>query len=175
MTIATSAALGTVLSVVGAGTIKGVTVDDIGVGPMPGPNGAPGAIVGGASLWMVNHDDPVKTAATWDFISFLVSAQSQSTWAAATGYVPVRSTALELDPIKSTYANDPRFKVAYDQLQEVADTPASVGAILGPQREIRNLTAIAIAKIFGGEDVAAALKEAADQANTLLSTYNSSN
>jgi len=175
MTIATSAALGTVLSVVGAGTIEGVTVDDIGVGPMPGPNGAPGAIVGGASLWMVNHDDPVKTAATWDFISFLVSAQSQSTWAAATGYVPVRASALELDPIKTTYANDPRFKVAYDQLQEVADTSASVGAILGPQREIRNLTAIAIAKIFGGEDVAAALKEAADQANTLLDTYNSSN
>ena len=175
MTIATSAALGTVLSVVAAGTIAGVGVDDIGVGPMPGPNGAPGAIVGGASLWIVDNGDAVKTAATWDYIKFLVSAQSQSSWASATGYVPVRSAALELDPVKSTYASDARFRVAYDQLGEAADTPAAVGAILGPQREIRNITALAIATILQGGDVADTLTSSASQANALIADYNASN
>ena len=37
-------------------------------------------------------------------------------WAAATGYVPVRQDALDLEPLLSTYATDPRFQVAYDQL-----------------------------------------------------------
>lgn len=173
MSLATSAALGTILSTVQGGLIPGITVDDIGVGPMPAPGDAdaPGAIVGGASLWIVNQDDPVRTAAAWDYISFLVEAQSQSTWAATTGYIPVRSSALELDPIAARYVEDPRFKVAYDQLLESADDPSSVGAVLGPQREIRTLTARAIAAVLQGADVVEALTEAATQANSLLADY----
>jgi len=177
MTISTSAALGTVLTTVAGGLIPGITTDDIGVGPMPAPGDAdaPGAIVGGASLWIVNHDDPAKAAAVWDFISFLITAESQSTWAAATGYVPVRSSALEVGAITEKYKTDPRFKVAYDQLSQVADTPASLGAILGPQREIRTLSARAIATVLQGGDVAAALTDAATQANALLSAYVAAN
>lgn len=177
MTIATSAALGTVLSTVEGGLIPGVTTADIGVGPMPAPGSAdaPGAIVGGASLWIVNHDDPVQAAAAWDFISFLVSAQSQSTWAAKTGYVPIRSAALELDPIASTYANDPRFKMAYDQLLQAIESSAAIGAVLGPQREIRTLTARAIATVLQGGDVTETLQSAAQQANALLADYIASN
>lgn len=173
MTIATSAALGTVLSTVEGGLIPGITAADIGVGPMPSPGSkvSPGAIVGGASLWIVDQKDPLRAAAAWDFISFLSSAQSQSTWAAATGYIPVRSLALELDPIASTYANDPRFKVAYDQLLEVTESAATIGAVLGPQREIRTLTARAIATVLQGGDVVATLTTAANQANALLADY----
>jgi sn-glycerol 3-phosphate transport system substrate-binding protein len=123
----------------------------------------------------VDNGDAVKTAASWDFIKFLVSAQTQSTWASATGYVPVRSTALDLDPVKTTYSEDPRFRVAYDQLGEAADTPASVGAILGPQREIRNITAQAIATILQGGPVEGTLKAAANAANSLLADYLASN
>lgn len=173
MTIATSAALGTVLSTVEGGLIPGITAADIGVGPMPAPGSvdAPGAIVGGASLWIVNQDDPVRAAAAWDFISYLISPQSQSTWAAATGYIPIRSSALDLEPIASTYTNDPRFKVAYDQLLEAAESAAAIGAVLGPQREIRTLTARAIATVLQGGDVATTLTEAAKQANALLADY----
>jgi sn-glycerol 3-phosphate transport system substrate-binding protein len=177
MTIATSAALGTVLTTVEGGLIPGITTDDIGVGPMPAPGDAdaPGAIVGGASLWIVNHDDPAKAAAVWDFISFLITAESQSTWAATTGYVPVRSSALEVGAIAEKYKTDPRFKVAYDQLLQAADSPASLGAILGPQREIRTLSARAIATVLQGGDVTAALADAASQANALLSAYITAN
>jgi sn-glycerol 3-phosphate transport system substrate-binding protein len=177
MTIATSAALGTVLTTVQGGLIPGITTDDIGVGPMPAPGDAdaPGAIVGGASLWIVNHDDPAKAAAVWDFISFLITAESQSMWAAATGYVPVRSSALEVGAIAEKYKTDPRFKVAYDQLLQAADSPASLGAILGPQREIRTLSARAIATVLQGGDVTTALTDAANQANALLSAYITAN
>ena len=116
MTIATSAALGTVLSVLDGGLIPGITSADLGVGPMPGPGETRSAIVGGGSLYIVAEKGDAQTAAAWDYIQFLVSAQTQSTWAAATGYVPMREDALALDPLATTYTQDPRFRVAYDQL-----------------------------------------------------------
>ena len=53
MTIGTSAALGTVLAALSGGLIPGLTVDDIGVGPMPGPGATPTALVGGNALFIV--------------------------------------------------------------------------------------------------------------------------
>jgi sn-glycerol 3-phosphate transport system substrate-binding protein len=171
MTIGTSAALGTVLSVVDAGLIAGITRDDIGIGPMPGPSGTPTALVGGASLWIVDEKGDEKAAAVWDFVQYLVSAQSQSTFAVDTGYVPVRADALELDPARTEYSSDPRFRVAYDQLIGSPADPALQGPILGPQREVRSVTARAVADILNGGDVATALAAAAEQSNLLIADY----
>ena len=175
MGIATSAGLGTVLEVVEGGLIEGITVDDIGVGPMPGPSDAPSAIIGGASLYVVAGKGDVTTAAAWDFVQYLVSAETQSTWASLTGYVPVREDAIELEPLASTYVDDPRFRVAYDQLLANADDFSSVGPVLGPLRQVREVTAQMMADIFGGADVATALDAAATQANLLIIDYTSRN
>jgi sn-glycerol 3-phosphate transport system substrate-binding protein len=171
MTIASSAALGTVISVLDGGLIPGITSADLGVGPMPGPGDTRSAIVGGASLYIVAERADARTAAAWDYISYLVSAPSQATWAAATGYVPVRNDALALEPLATTYANDPRFKVAYDQLIAGEEGTASVGPVLGPLREVRSVTAGAVAAIFGGADVQTSLSSAAAQANALIADY----
>jgi sn-glycerol 3-phosphate transport system substrate-binding protein len=175
MTIGTSAALGGVIDAIGGGLAPGLTTDDVGIGPMPGPSSTPAVQVGGASLWITADKDPLETSAAWDYITFLVSAQSQSEWAATTGYVPVRADALELDPVATTYADDPRFKVAYDQLIASVEGSASLAPVLGPQREVRVATANATAAIFGGADVTTALGAAADQANALIASYNQRN
>jgi sn-glycerol 3-phosphate transport system substrate-binding protein len=174
MTIGTSAAMGLVFSALGGGLIPGFTPDDVGVGPMPGPSAEPGAQVGGGALWIVDQGDE-QTAASWDFIQFLVSAESQSTWAAATGYVPVRADAVELEPLRSTYADDPRFRVPYDQLLTTGEGEASLSPVLGPQREVRVATANAVAAILGGADVATSLADAATQSNALIASYNQRN
>lgn len=174
MTIGTSAALGTVLNVVNQGLIPGITADDIGIGPMPGP-GAPGALVGGASLWVVAGGNDAKAAAAWDYVQYLVTAESQSSWAAATGYVPIRQDATEIEPLKSTYTTDPRFAVSYEQLTGSADTPASNGPILGPLREIRVVVSRAVAEIMNGADVQAALAGSAAQADALIADYTARN
>lgn len=172
MTIATSASLGQVLTTLDGGQFPQLGPDDVGVGPMPGPDGLPGALIGGASLWPVDTGDDVRTAATWDFITYLVGAQQQSQWAAATGYVPVRTDALELEPYKTTVADDPRYSVAYEQLLATPDAPTSAGPMMGPLREVRSVLATAIAAIFDGADVTATLNAAADQANGLITDYN---
>lgn len=175
MTIHTSAALGGSLALLNAGTFPNFKAEDLGIGPMPGPDGKPGALIGGASLWPVDSGDDVKTAATWDFITFLVSAETQSEWANATGYIPVRTDALDVEPYKTTVANDPRFSVAYDQLKASPDALTSAGPVVGPLREIRAVLAQGIAKIFGGADVASTLADAAKQADSLISNYNQLN
>jgi sn-glycerol 3-phosphate transport system substrate-binding protein len=171
MTIGTSAALGTVLTAIKGGIAPQIGVDDIGVGPMPGPGGSASVLVGGAALWIAADKGDQQIAATWDFIKFLISAQSQSTWAATTGYVPLRKDALALAPLSTTYQSDPRFQVAFDDLLQTPDEPTAVGPLLGPQREIRVLTARALATVFKGGDVAKALHDAATQADQLLAQY----
>lgn len=175
MTINTSASLGPVLQVLGSGQFPNINADDVGVGPMPGPDGKPGALIGGAALWVVDSGDDVRTAAAWDYLTYLVGAQQQSEWAVATGYVPVRTDALELDPYKATVAADPRFGVAYQQLLDTPDVPTSKGPVLGPLREVRTVLANAVAAILGGADVTTTLTQAADQSNGLIADYNTRN
>ncbi|MEO5900672.1 MAG: ABC transporter substrate-binding protein, partial [Ilumatobacteraceae bacterium] len=176
MTIATSAALGSVIAILKAGgQFPGIGPEDIGIAPLPGPDGAKGAIVGGASLWMSNSGDPAKIAASWDFEKFMVGAQQQSEWSSTTGYVAVRNDAATLDPLKTTLATDPRFAVALDQLNLLGDAPTSAGPVLGPLREVRTVTAQAVAKIFGGDDVQSSLTAAAQQADSLITAYNQNN
>jgi sn-glycerol 3-phosphate transport system substrate-binding protein len=175
MTIATSAAIGPVLGILAGGQFPQIAADDVGVGVMPGPDGNPGVLVGGASLYVVDTGDDVRTAATWDFITYLTGAQQQSQWSSATGYVPVRTDALSLDPLKTTLATDQRFKVAYDQLLSSPDVPTSVGPIVGPLREVRVVTAQGVAAIFGGADVASTLANAAANSDALIADYNARN
>jgi sn-glycerol 3-phosphate transport system substrate-binding protein len=175
MTIGTSAAIGGVLAVLAGGQFPQISSDDLGVAAMPGPDGKPGALVGGASLWVVDSGDDVRTAASWDFITYLTGAQQQSEWSSVTGYVPVRTDALTIDPLKTTLATDPRFAVAYDQLKSTPEAPTSVGPIVGPLREVRTVTAQGVAAIFGGADVATTLAVAAQQADALIADYNARN
>ncbi len=175
MAIHTSAALRGALDILESGVFPQLLAEDLGIGVMPGPDGKPGALIGGASLWPVNSGDPVRIAATWDFLSYLVSAESQSQWATDTGYIPVRTDAVEVEPYKSTLVADPRFGVAYDQLKASPDALTSAGPVAGPLREMRVVLADAIARVFDGEDVATALADAAEQANILISNYNASN
>jgi sn-glycerol 3-phosphate transport system substrate-binding protein len=172
MTMSTSASLGPVFAALGSGLIPGVTSDDVGVGFMPGPKDGLGGLVGGNSLYIVDGKGGDKAAAAWDFMTYLDSAESQSTFAAATGYIPVRSDALDLDPIKTTYIDDPRYKVAYDQLIGSADSPTSLGPVIGPLQQVRKATAAAVADVLTGGDPQTALTSAAQQANDLISNYN---
>ncbi len=175
MAIATSAALGGVLAAIDGGLAPGLTGADLGIGPMPGPSPEPAVNLGGASLWIVDGKGDEKTAAAWDYITYLVTAESQSQWASQTGYVPVRSDALDIEPLLTTYSADPRFRVAYDQMLGTAEGVASLAPVLGPQREVRVATANATAAIFAGADVASTLADAVAQSNALIESYNQRN
>jgi sn-glycerol 3-phosphate transport system substrate-binding protein len=175
MTIGSNASLAGVLGAIDGGLAPGLTGADVGVGPMPGPSPEPGVNLGGASLWIVDGKGDAKAAAAWDYITSLITAEAQSQWASRTGYVPVRSDALEIEPLLTTYAEDPRFRVAYDQMVGDVESQTSLAPVLGPQREVRVATSNATAAIFNGADVASTLADAASQANALIASYNQRN
>lgn len=178
MTVATSAALTQLLDALEGGLGGDLTREDLVVAPLPGPTDAPSAQASGAALWIPADRGDLAVAAAWDFAQFLVDAPSQSAWAAETGYVPVRTDAVELDPIMSLYESDPRFRVAYDQLAAPVDSPAAARPVLGPQREVRQAVVDAISRIYAdpnGADVAALLADAAATSNVLITNYNELN
>lgn len=175
MALASSATLGTALNALTGGLIPGFGPEDLGIGPLPGPGPTPTALVGGAALYITEGKSDEQVAAAWDFMQYLVTAETQSLFATLTGYVPVRDDALEVEPALSRYRDDPRWRVAYDQLVASPSTPALQGPILGPQREVRAITSRAVADVLLGGDVQAALSNAASQANELLASYNASN
>jgi hypothetical protein len=60
-------------------------------------------------------------------------------------------------------------------LLSAPDVPTSVGPILGPLREVRTVTAQAVASILGGADVGSTLDAAVAQADALIADYNARN
>jgi len=178
MTVETSAALTQLYDALDGGLGGDLTRDYLIVGPMPGPTDAPAAQVSGAALWIPADKGDESVAAAWDFTQFLVDAQTQSTWAAGTGYVPMRSDAVELDPIASLFDEDPNFRVAYDQLAAPTESPFAARPAVGPQREVRQTLADAIARLYDdpeGADAGALLADAEATANRLIATYNDLN
>jgi hypothetical protein len=65
--------------------------------------------------------------------------------------------------------------VSYDQVVAGADDFAAVGPVIGPLREVRSVTASAVAGIFNGAEVASSLADAAAQSDALIADYNARN
>lgn len=175
MTIDTSAALGTITTLFAAGQYKNV---QLGVGRMPGPASPDGSVlVGGAANYIVNKSAPEKQAAAYEFAKFLASAKIQSEWAAATGYVPVSKSAATMSPLAERYAQQPEYKVAYDQLLEGPVNAATAGPVLGAygsaREGMRGAIVDALSRMLDGKFTPEqAVANAAQQANAAIDDYN---
>jgi len=169
MTIDSSGSLGTIIEVLESGQYPDVAPD---VGPVPGREDDGGVLVGGSGLY-VSASDPAKQAAAWRFAEFLTSAESQSQWAAATGFIPVRQSATELPEIQARWEEIPGFRVAYDELNEGAENEATAGPAIGDYRGIRRAVGEAESRMYL-EDLTPeeAISQAAEAANEALQSYN---
>jgi sn-glycerol 3-phosphate transport system substrate-binding protein len=172
MTIDTSATLGTIFQLLNSGQFKGV---EIGVAPMPGPsaNESGGVLVGGAALYISKKSSPAKQEAAWRFAKFLTQADVQAEWAAATGYIPIRKSATTLPAIQQQWAQNPGYKVAYDQLVNGPNTLATQGPALGDYQGVRDAVIDAeTAMLSQGRPPDQALADAAKNADAAIAAYN---
>lgn len=172
MTIESGAALGGIKAVVASGQQADKAIE-LGVGPFPGPEGKGGVFVGGAALYIVNKSAPEKQAAAWEFMKFATSPEAQAEWAAATGYVPTRKSAVELPALRDAWAASPELRVGYDELVGGPSNTATSGPVLGPYSEIRKAVGNELQAISAqGKAPDAAATDAAAGANRVLAEYN---
>ena len=130
-----------------------------------------GVSIGGGSLWALNNNDETRAAATWRFIEFLISPESQAYWNAQTGYFPVTTAAAEQDTYKQNMEQYPQFQTAIDQLHDSA--PQYAGALLSVFPESRQIVETEIEEMLsGGQTPEEAVQSIADQMNETIETYN---
>jgi sn-glycerol 3-phosphate transport system substrate-binding protein len=169
MTIVSSSALGSVLEVLGSGQYKDV---ELGVGPLPGDSDDGGAVVAGGGL-AITARDPAKQAAGWKFISYLTSTAPQATWAAATGYAPVRTSSIDEADLQAAWSKTPGLRVSYDQLVAGAENDATAGPMVGDMKTVRKGVEDALTAMFNdGLAPDEALARAAKDANEAIASYN---
>ena len=130
-----------------------------------------GVSIGGASLWALNNNDDVKAAATWKFIKFLISPESQAYWNAETGYFPVTTAADEEQTFKDNVAQYPQFQTAIDQLHD--SKPQYAGALLSVFPEARQIVETEIENMINGNETPEkAVESMASQINSSIEDYN---
>ena len=171
MTIDSSAALGTILQVLGSGQYPNV---ELGVATLPSLPGSGGFRVGGAGLYISAKSSPQKQAAAWQYMKFLDSPASQAQFAVATGYIPNRKSAVSNPALQDRWAKVPGFRVAYDELLSGAANVASSGPVFGDYLGVRQAIVDAEGPMFsGGATPKAALAAAISKVNSVLAAYNS--
>jgi len=173
MTIDTSAALGTITQVLNGGSYSNV---QLGIGSFPVLSGSikGGIEPGGSGLFISNKVPPAQQAAAWQYVAFLDSTSSQATWAAGTGYIPIRKSSTQTPTVQQLWQKYPGYKVAYSQLNNGVHDVATSGSVIGPYVDVRNAILAAEQGMFTqGASPAAAIAAAARNANAVLLSYNS--
>jgi sn-glycerol 3-phosphate transport system substrate-binding protein len=172
MTIDSSADLGTVESVLGKGQYPNVK---LGVAAFPQLSASVkgGIEPGGSGVYISSKVPALDQAAAWVFLSYLCNTQSQATWAAGTGYIPVRKSSAATTTVQQLWTNSPGYKVAYDEINNGVNDVATSGSVIGPYGDLRIDVLNAEESMFtAGVSPAKALAAAAKTANATLSLYN---
>ena len=142
--------------------------------PAPSASAKGGVLVSGGELFMVNKSSPAKQAAAWKYLKFLDQPDSLTTWAIGTGYLPIRKSAADSAPMQQYWAQNPGYKVAYDQLLNGPNNVATSGSVIGNYTGARDALRDAENSMFlEGKDPKTALKDAASNATAAIDDYNS--
>jgi sn-glycerol 3-phosphate transport system substrate-binding protein len=112
-------ALGAVIQSTGAlGAITAGAQMDFGTARLPeGPEGF-GCPTGGAGLSVMNDASDEQKEAAMDFITFCTNTENAAYWAMTTGYMPVRTSAVESEEYQTFLEENPRNQIAIEQLPE---------------------------------------------------------
>jgi sn-glycerol 3-phosphate transport system substrate-binding protein len=173
MTIGSSAAIGPALAVIRSGEVE-LTEADVGIAPLPAPTDDPagGTLVGGASLYLVAEGaSEEQQAATWDYAKFLNDPQTQARWS-ETGYIPIRRSAVDLDPVPQLWQTTPGYRVAYDQI--LASETDFGGPVIGAYFEARDAIVKSLERMFQENQAPEeAVRTADEEAEREMQDYNS--
>jgi sn-glycerol 3-phosphate transport system substrate-binding protein len=174
MAIESTAVLGAAVALL---AVVGQDPQRLGTGPIPAPAPPPGkeggAVLGGASLWILKRKSAEEQRGAWEFIKFASSPEQQAQWYADTGYFATRLSAYTLPAAVQRQQQFPQFKTAVDQVRNSPDIPATRGPLIGQFNQVRDLVSRAFEQVLaGGADPTEALNSAAKDATKDMQDYN---
>lgn len=122
--------------------IKHYAKFNYGVGMMPydadAKNAPQNAIIGGASLWVMNGKDAATYKGVAEFLQYLAQPEIAAEWHQKTGYLPITTAAYDLTKQQGFYDKNPGADVATRQMLNKPPlpftTPAAGQHAADPQR-----------------------------------------
>ena len=150
---------------------------EIGTGYLPKieENEEGGVIIGGASLWLMDNKDDVKSDAAWKFIEYTTTPEAQATWSMSTGYFAINPDAYETDEMKAFIEENPNFLTAINQLKDTPVNGYTAGVLSGVATESRTIFNEAMEKTYDGTYTPQeAVDYLAGKVNEAIENYNAS-
>ncbi|EHD23604.1 MULTISPECIES: sn-glycerol-3-phosphate ABC transporter substrate-binding protein UgpB [Brenneria] len=152
---------------------------DYGVGMMPydaDVQGAPqNAIIGGASLWVLNGKDAATYKGVAEFMQFLAQPENAAEWHQKTGYLPITQAAYELTQKQGFYEKNPGADIATRQMLNKPPLPFTKGLRLGNMPQIRTVVDEELESVWTGKKTPQqALDSAVARGNALLRRFEQS-
>ena len=169
----------TLMSSARIGSVTKLTADNgmnWGVTYMPdvNPTDKGGACIGGASLAMFDNGDDAKKAAAWEFIKYAASAETQSTWSQATGYLPINLGTKDLDDYKAFVEKTPAVELALEQFE--SSNPMVQEPVMMMQGSIDSVIKDASTNLCEGSmNAEEATAYVVEECNKLFDEYNRAN
>ncbi len=119
----------------------------------------------GGNIIMYKTSD-VRQKAAWEFVKWFTAKEQTAKWASVSGYMPLRKSAADTEPLKTLYGKNPRAKAAFTNVLPYAtDAEPKVGSY----QQVRDILADTFTQVAKGTaSPADALKAAQDKANQTL-------
>lgn len=153
------------------------TDDEIGICYYPHPDGQEnnGVSIGGAALWISNDKSQAQQEGAWAFIKYMLSAESQATWQAGTGYLALNKGSQFTDTLLDMYKENPALAIPSQQLATTEPNKANAGIFMQGMNQSRLLLQTAMEQVFNGADVKKALSEAEKSMDNYITQNNLAN
>ena len=147
-----------------------------GVGMMPydaDVKGAPqNAIIGGASLWVMQGKDKETYTGVAKFLDFLTKPENAAEWHQKTGYLPITTAAYDLTRQQGFYDKNPGADIATRQMLNKPPLPFTKGLRLGNMPQIRTIVDEELESVWTGKKTPQqALDSAVQRGNQLLRRF----
>ncbi len=150
-----------------------------GVGMMPydadAKDAPQNAIIGGASLWVMQGKNKETYTGVAKFLDFLAKPENAAEWHQKTGYLPITKAAYDLTREQGFYEKNPGADTATRQMLNKPPLPFTKGLRLGNMPQIRVIVDEELESVWTGKKTPQqALDTAVERGNQLLRRFEKS-